>query len=122
MLAPDSRSLLLDALRPPPGTILSRALAMTFTLDLESLLAAPMVFAAHGARESSDPITLMESVRRHADRIDVFAQAGQVSVPSRYSGLHAFCRADGAFGRPAEAGSPVPSEAVGVAVRRRGDR
>src|SRR5258705_1391443 len=90
MLAPDSRSLLLEALRPPPGARLSRALATTFTLDLESLLAAPMAFAAHGARESSDPITLMESVRRHADRIDVFAQAGQVSVPSKYSGLHAF--------------------------------
>jgi hypothetical protein len=65
-------------------------LATTFTLDLESLLAAPMAFAAHGAREGSDPIALMESVRRHAGRIDVFAQAGQVSVPSRYSGLHAF--------------------------------
>jgi hypothetical protein len=90
MLAPDSRSLLLDALRPPPGARLSRALATTFTLDLESLLAAPLAFAAHGARESSDPITLMESVHRHADRIDVFAQAGQFSVPSGYSGLHTF--------------------------------
>ncbi|WP_158630894.1 hypothetical protein [Micromonospora inaquosa] len=56
MLAPDSRSLLVDALRPPLGARLSRAVALTFTLDLESLLVAPLAFAAHGLRESTDPI------------------------------------------------------------------
>ncbi|MEU5786806.1 phospholipase D family protein [Micromonospora purpureochromogenes] len=90
MLAPDSRSLLLDALRPPSGARLSRAVALTFTLDLESLLVAPLAFAAHGLRESTDPIAVMEGVRHCADRIDVFCQAGQIVVPPTQSALLAF--------------------------------
>ncbi|SBT52818.1 phospholipase D family protein [Micromonospora auratinigra] len=90
MLAPDSRALLLEALRPPAGAQLSRAVALTFTLDLESLLIAPLAFAAHGMRESTDPITVMEGVRRCADRIDVFCQAGQITVPPTRSALLAF--------------------------------
>lgn len=90
MLAPDSRSLLLDALRPPPGMRMSRAVALTFTLDLESLLVAPLAFAAHGLRETTDPIAVMEGVRQCADRIDVFCQAGQIAVPPTKSALLAF--------------------------------
>lgn len=90
MLAPDTRSLLLDALRPPPGMRMSRAVALTFTLDLESLLIAPLAFAAHGLRESTDPIAVMEGVRRCADRIDVFCQTGQIAVPPTKSALLAF--------------------------------
>ncbi|MGN9769071.1 hypothetical protein ACTMS2_28340 [Micromonospora sp. SD12] len=90
MLAPDSRALLLDALRPPPGARLSRAVALTYTLDLESLLVAPLAFAAHGLRGSSDPIAVMEGVRHCADRIDVFCQAGQIAVPPTQSALLAF--------------------------------
>ncbi|MBQ1053443.1 phospholipase D family protein [Micromonospora sp. C32] len=90
MLAPDTRSLLLDALRPPPGMRMSRAVALTFTLDLESLLVAPLAFAAQGLRESTDPIAVMEGVRRCADRIDVFCQAGQIAVPPTKSALLAF--------------------------------
>ncbi|MEW2384032.1 phospholipase D family protein [Micromonospora sp. NPDC047707] len=90
MLSPDSRSLLLDALRPPPGAQLSRAVALTFTLDLESLLVTPLAFAAHGLRESTDPIAVMEGVRHCADRIDVFCQTGQIVVPPTKSALLAF--------------------------------
>jgi hypothetical protein len=90
VLPPDARSVLSDALRPPPGAALSRAVALTFTLDLEALLIAPLAFAAHAMRESADPIAIMEGVRRCADRIDVFCQAGQISVPPGHSGLLAF--------------------------------
>src|SRR6266545_734076 len=90
MLAPETRSMLSDALRPPPGSVLSRAVALTFTLDLESALAVPLAFAASTVRESSDPLAVMEGVRRCADRVDVFCQAGQVRVPARYSDLLAF--------------------------------
>ena len=38
MLAPDDRSVLLDLLRPPPGSSLDVAVATTFTLDLEAAL------------------------------------------------------------------------------------
>ncbi|GAA3232857.1 phospholipase D family protein [Dactylosporangium siamense] len=90
MLAPDTRTLLLDALRPPPGSQLTRAVALTFTLDLDSLLVAPLAFAAHNLRESMDPVVIMESVRRCADRIDVFCQSGRVAVPPGESALLAF--------------------------------
>ena len=45
MLAPDNRALLLDALRPPPGCSLDRAVATTFTLDLETALMVPLALA-----------------------------------------------------------------------------
>ncbi|MEU9740171.1 hypothetical protein AB0E12_13385 [Micromonospora chersina] len=87
MLAPDTRSLLLDALRPPPGMRMSRAVALTFTLDLESLLVAPLAFAAYGLRESTDPIAGMDGVRHCADRTDAFCQSGQIVVPWTQSAL-----------------------------------
>ncbi|QSB16830.1 phospholipase D family protein [Natronosporangium hydrolyticum] len=90
MLAPDSRALLLNALRPPAGARMSRAVALTFTLDLESLLVAPLAFAAQGLHEATDPVAVMEGVRHCADRIDVFCQAGQIVVPPGRSTLLAF--------------------------------
>lgn len=47
MLSPDGRALLVELLRPPPGTELVRGIATTFTLDLASALAAPLSFATH---------------------------------------------------------------------------
>lgn len=90
MLPPDARTVLTDALRPPPGAVFERAVALTFTLDLESALVVPLAFAAHTVRETPDPLTVMESVRSCADRVDIFCQAGQISVPSVSSDLHAF--------------------------------
>jgi hypothetical protein len=81
---------LTDALRPPPGAELDRAIALTFTLDLESALVVPLAFAARAVRETNDPLTVMEAVRRCADRVDIFCQAGQISVPTVGSDLHAF--------------------------------
>lgn len=90
MLEPDRRHLLLDALRPPPGMTLDTAVGTTFSLDLEALLLAPIAFALFEARlaesgdpERSDPLAVMEAVRRHASRIDIFCQAGQISIPPR---------------------------------------
>jgi len=90
MLAPDTRTLLTDALRPPAGMSLSRAVALTFTADFESLLSAPLAFAAQHWRDATDSIAVMEAVRRCAGRIDVFCQAGQLAVPRNDSGLLAF--------------------------------
>ena len=90
MLPPDARTILTDALRPPPETILDHAVGTTFTLDLASALIVPLAFAAREMRESVDPITVMESVRASADRLDVFCQAGNISTPGRQSDLLAF--------------------------------
>jgi hypothetical protein len=90
MLEPDNRHLLLDALRPLPGTKLDAAVGTTFSLDLDALLLAPIAFALFEARvletgdpERTDPLAVMEAVRRHASRIDLFCQAGQIAVPPR---------------------------------------
>ncbi len=80
MLAPDSRALLLDALRPPPGYSLDRAVATTFTLDLETALTVPLAFAGFRLDEQPDPIEVMESLRGMSDRIDIFCQAGAIGA------------------------------------------
>jgi hypothetical protein len=81
MLSPSDRSLLTDQLRPPVGFDLLQAVGTTFTLDLISALSIPLAFGAGAVRESQDPIAILDGVRRFADRIDVFAQAGEVFVP-----------------------------------------
>lgn len=89
MLEPDGRAALTEQLRPPSGFQLSRAVATTFTLDLTTALSIPLAFAAHRTRESRDPIAILDAVRRAADKIDVFAQAGQVFEPRVASDLFA---------------------------------
>ena len=90
MLPPDARTVLTDVLRPPPGTILDRAVALTYSVDLESALVVPLAFAGQVLRESGDPVAVMEAVRGCADRVDVFCQAGQITVPRRGADLLAF--------------------------------
>ena len=80
MLAPDNRALLLDALRPPPEYSLDRAVATTFTLDLETALTVPLAFAGFRFDENPDPIEIMEALRRMSDRLDIFCQAGAISA------------------------------------------
>ena len=80
MLAPDSRALLLDALRPPPGYSLDRAVATTFTLDLETALTVPLAFAGFRLDEQPDPIEVMESLRGMSERLDIFCQAGAIGA------------------------------------------
>ena len=79
MLAPDSRALLLDALRPPAGHLLDHAVATTFTLDLETALMVPLAFAGFQFDEQPDPIEVMESLRGMSERFDVFHQAGAIN-------------------------------------------
>ena len=86
MLELDARAVLIDALRPPPGMALERAVGTSFSLDLEALLIAPVAFALFDIDlgepgQATDPISLLEAVRRHADKIDIFCQAGQIGVP-----------------------------------------
>ena len=80
MLAPDSRALLLDALRPPPGHSLDHAVATTFTLDLETALMVPLAFAGFRFDEQTDPIEIMEALREMGGRLDIFCQAGAIGA------------------------------------------
>jgi hypothetical protein len=68
---------------------LDQAVGTTFSLDLHALLLAPVTFAlfdAHLAEEGepSDPLAVLEAVRRHAANIDLFCQAGQIGMPQQY--------------------------------------
>ena len=99
MLELDTRTLLLDALRTPAGHRLDIAIGTTFTLDLTALLAVPLAAALRdGATPDQDPeavddrleaLDLFETVRRLADRVVIFAQAGMTAVPKRYRPLYA---------------------------------
>lgn len=86
MLAPDDRRTLLEALRPPTGYQLDRAIGTTFSLDLQALLLAPLAFTLFGWQDSAsptgaDPLALLQAVRSYAARIHIFCQAGQIAIP-----------------------------------------
>ncbi|WP_143465998.1 phospholipase D family protein [Leifsonia sp. NCR5] len=90
MLEPQARAALTDMLRPPTGFALSHAVATTFTLDLDTALTVPLSFAAHRVTADDDPIGILDAVRRVADKVDVFAQAGQVGIEIPPSALVSF--------------------------------
>lgn len=93
MLDPRGRQMLLGSLRPPDGFRFDCAVGTTFSLDLIALLTAPLAFAmfdwqgddgqlaADPASGKGDPLALLESLRRCADRIHIYCQAGQIKVP-----------------------------------------
>ncbi|WP_291980621.1 phospholipase D family protein [Luteitalea sp.] len=87
MLNPEARTLLFDILRPPEGYILDAAVATTYTLDLLALLTAPVAFSLFEADDfatllSRDSLALLDSLRRYADRLTVFCEAGQIAFPA----------------------------------------
>lgn len=87
MLQPNNRLTLIDAMRPPAGFGLEAAVAVTFTLDLRALLAAPAAFALSGANTITndgselEPIELLHAVRTHASKLTVFSHIGEIALP-----------------------------------------
>lgn len=102
MLDPRGRQLLLAALRPPEGFRFDCAIGTTYSLDLIALLTAPLAFAMFDWQDdegrltadpgipSADPLALLESLRRCADRIHIYCQAGQIKVPPTNQRLLAY--------------------------------
>ena len=87
MLQPTNRLTLIDAMRPPAGFGFESAMAVTFTLDLRALLAAPAAFALTGPDgvvsdgSQHEPIELIHALRSHAGKITVFSQVGEIALP-----------------------------------------
>ena len=87
MLQPTNRLTLIDAMRPPVAFHLGSAMAVTFTLDLRALLAAPAALALTGsdgiasAGSQHEPIELLHALRSHAGKITVFSQVGEIALP-----------------------------------------
>jgi hypothetical protein len=64
-------------------------------LDLLTLLAAPLAFTLFDwedkdGRPVMDPLALLEALRRHADSLVIFCQAGQIKLPPRDQRLLAY--------------------------------
>ena len=77
----------MESFRPPPGYALDHAIGTTFSLNLTALLLAPMAFTMFALENEAgearpDPLALLTAVRAHADRMAIFCQAGQISVPA----------------------------------------
>ena len=87
MLQPTNRLTLIDAMRPPVAFRLESAMAVTFTLDLRALLAAPAALALtdpDGVASDGgthEPIELLHALRSHASKITVFSQVGEIALP-----------------------------------------
>lgn len=80
MLEPQTRAALTDQLTPPPGYELSYAVGTTFTLDLATALTVPLSFASHRVTAADGTLGVFDAIRRASDRIDIFAQAGELSM------------------------------------------
>ncbi|HEY5961599.1 MAG TPA: phospholipase D family protein [Polyangiaceae bacterium] len=86
MLAPDTRSLYVDAVRPPIGYKFDEAIACTYSVDLTTLLTVPLSLALPHldvrrlGKQSA--ITLLDAIRRVAGRVTVYANQGQIAAPS----------------------------------------
>jgi hypothetical protein len=94
MLAPDNRELLLEALRPPDGYQFDRGVGTTFSLDLLTLLIAPLSLAFMEVTKAEealgDPVLLLEGLQRHADRLAIFCHAGRIAIPRAASHLYRY--------------------------------
>lgn len=97
MLEANNLRTLLEALRPPAGYQLDGAVGTTFSLDLYALITAPLAFAIFDTESAEDDQSsvaeLLESLRRYSDRIDIFCQAGQIALPSKYRPIVAYLEA-----------------------------
>lgn len=80
MLEPQNRATLTEQLAPPSGFALSYAVGTTFTVDLATALSVPLSFASRHASSADDKLGVLDAVRRNANRIDIFAQAGEVAM------------------------------------------
>ncbi|WP_139559806.1 phospholipase D family protein [Methylotetracoccus oryzae] len=93
MLDPNQRSLLSSLVTPPPGMLFDTGLATTYSLDPLTLLGVPVHLAwlaSYGSGDVlTDPIRLLEALRRVTERFTVFADRGRMHVPGQANALFA---------------------------------
>jgi len=94
MLNPDNRELYLSALKPPEEYEFEAGVAATYSLDLLTLLLAPVSFALSEFQNESeinlDLTTILESLRRTADKMAVFCQSGRIQIPKADNLLYSY--------------------------------
>lgn len=78
---------------PPEGHRLDRAIAATYSLDLNTLLSIPVALFYSQTLEGQlqgERFQLLEAIQRTAGLVTVYCQHGQIHVPDRYNRLFAF--------------------------------
>ncbi|MCK9313981.1 MAG: phospholipase D family protein [Methanocorpusculum sp.] len=94
MLEPNQRNLYMDEFCPPAGYQTDMAIGTTFSLDLLSLLMAPvnMMKMAYAGQEQllKDPIVVLEALKNTANKLAVFCQQGRIAVPGVDSRLYSY--------------------------------
>jgi hypothetical protein len=78
---------------PPEGYRLDRAVAATYSLDLNTLLSIPVALFYSQTLEGNlqgERFQLLEAIQRTAGIVTVYCQHGQIHVPERYNRLFAF--------------------------------
>ena len=82
MLKPESDRISYAAeLTPPDGYRLERAVATTYTLDLETIVAAAIPLGLSQELDGNElacPVGLLHAIRKISDRIVIFCEASQV--------------------------------------------
>jgi hypothetical protein len=85
MLAPDTRAVAMEVLRPPSGYRLDQAVLTTYSLDLDVLLALPLAVLAQSDRGIdellNDPLLVLEALREAGRRIHVFVDVAGIARP-----------------------------------------
>ena len=92
-LSPHRREVLLDALRPPSGFHLERAVGTCFSLDLMSALLVPMAFAMFDTEDGddkADPVALLAATQAYASNIALYCEQGRIAPATKAPNVVAY--------------------------------
>jgi len=83
-LDPENRVLYGDSLQPPPGFVFDAAIATTFSMEFDSVLAVPVslaLFAVENRDAVMDqPLALLEGAERIAGRLAIYGERGRIQA------------------------------------------
>lgn len=82
-----------NLLMPPEGFQLDKAIATSYSLDLDALISIPVaLYFAHSLdfNVNQDIVQVLDSVRRAGESVKVFCQKGQIKVPENQHRLYSF--------------------------------
>ena len=80
-----------ELLRPPPGCRLQAGIATTFTLDLDTLLAASLALEMSQTLEGEtrgEHLAFLNSLGDLQGRLEIHYQAGRIKIPRAYNRLY----------------------------------
>ena len=91
MLAPEINRLDYgEQLNPPSGFELDSAIATTYSLDLNALLAVPVALCFNDSLDGDikgEKLALLEAIGQLKDRFKIYYQKGNISFPSQFNRL-----------------------------------